>query len=61
MRTARNVERLIAAHGDAKFTDLLTTLADCDKAWRARERSGNFSLLLTYCLPEPTLADGLRP
>ena len=27
-----NVERLIAAHGDAKLTDLLTTLADCDKA-----------------------------
>lgn len=27
-----NVERLIAAHGDAKLTDLLTTLTDCDKA-----------------------------
>ena len=27
-----NVERLIAAHGDAKLTDLPTTLADCDKA-----------------------------
>ena len=27
-----NVEWLIAAHGDAKLTDLLTTLADCDKA-----------------------------
>jgi hypothetical protein len=27
-----NVERLIAAHGDAKLTDLLTMLADYDKA-----------------------------
>ena len=27
-----NVERLIAAHGDAKLIDLPTTLADCDKA-----------------------------
>ena len=27
-----NVERLIAAHSDAKLTDLLTTLADCDRA-----------------------------
>jgi hypothetical protein len=27
-----NVERLIAARGDAKLTDLLTTLADCDRA-----------------------------
>jgi hypothetical protein len=30
---AHNVERLIAAHGaDAKVTDLLRTLADCEKA-----------------------------
>jgi hypothetical protein len=27
-----NVERLIAEHGDVKLTDLLVTLADCDKA-----------------------------
>ena len=27
-----NVERLMAEHGDAKLTDLLTTLADCPKA-----------------------------
>jgi hypothetical protein len=26
------VERLMAEHGDAKLTDLLTTLADCPKA-----------------------------
>jgi hypothetical protein len=26
-----NVERLMAEHGDAKLTDLLTTLADCPK------------------------------
>jgi hypothetical protein len=26
------VERLIAEHGDAKLTDLLATLADCEKA-----------------------------
>lgn len=27
-----NVERLIAAHGDAKLIDLLATLANCRKA-----------------------------
>jgi hypothetical protein len=27
-----NVVRLMAEHGDAKLTDLLTTLADCPKA-----------------------------
>jgi hypothetical protein len=27
-----NVERLMAEHGDAKLTDLLTTLADCPRA-----------------------------
>ena len=27
-----NVERLMAEHGDAKLTDLLTTLADCPKS-----------------------------
>jgi hypothetical protein len=27
-----NVERLIAEHGDAKLTELLATLADCEKA-----------------------------
>ena len=27
-----NVEGLMAEHGDAKLTDLLTTLADCPKA-----------------------------
>jgi hypothetical protein len=26
-----NVERLMAEHGDAKLTDLLTTLADCPR------------------------------
>jgi hypothetical protein len=26
------VERLIAVHGDAKLTDLLVTLANCEKA-----------------------------
>jgi hypothetical protein len=30
-----NVKRLIAAHGDAKLTDLLTTLADCPKGARS--------------------------
>jgi hypothetical protein len=27
-----NVERLMAEHGDARLTDLLTTLANCPKA-----------------------------
>ena len=27
-----NVEKLMAEHGDAKLTDLLATLADCEKA-----------------------------
>jgi hypothetical protein len=27
-----NVERLMAEHGDAKLTELLATLANCDKA-----------------------------
>jgi hypothetical protein len=27
-----NVERLMAEHGDAKLTDLLATLANCEKA-----------------------------
>jgi hypothetical protein len=27
-----NVAKLIAEHGDAKLTDLLVTLADCEKA-----------------------------
>ena len=27
-----NVERLIAEHGDAKLTELLVTLANCEKA-----------------------------
>ena len=27
-----NVERVMAEHGDAKLTDLLTTLADCPSA-----------------------------
>jgi hypothetical protein len=27
-----NVEKLMAAHGDAKLTDLLATVADCPKA-----------------------------
>jgi hypothetical protein len=30
-----NVERLMAEHGDAKLTDLLTTLADCPKTQSA--------------------------
>jgi hypothetical protein len=27
-----NIERLISEHGDAKLTDLLVTLANCEKA-----------------------------
>jgi hypothetical protein len=27
-----NVDKLIAVHGDAKLTDLLVTLANCEKA-----------------------------
>jgi hypothetical protein len=27
-----NVEKLMAAHGDAKLTDLLATVADCPRA-----------------------------
>jgi hypothetical protein len=31
-RGRHNVAKLIEAHGDAKLTDLLQTLADCQKA-----------------------------
>jgi hypothetical protein len=31
-RRRYSVERLMAEHGDAKLTDLLATLADCEKA-----------------------------
>ena len=53
-RRRYNVERLIAAHRDAKLTDLLTTLADCDKA---RDRVAEALALLRRWLKEAEAND----